>query len=97
MFPIDFEGQKLADKLNFWILNASGVLAFTLGFVTQSLHIMWYTLLAGMVISAILITPPWPFLNKIPLQWQKAAGRSKSNAKIDSSKSAAGYNARSKK
>lgn len=66
---IDFEGQKLTEKLMQIILIAFGAVAFIVGFCLQSVRISCYIMLAGMIITALVILPPWPFYSKHPIKF----------------------------
>lgn len=67
---IDFEGQKLVESLNFWIINIGTALSFLVGFVLQRLDFSVYLLVATLIVVEIAIVPPWKSFNKHPLKWQ---------------------------
>lgn len=66
---IDFEGQKLADNINNYLLVLVGAIAFIVGFVAQDITLTVYIGLAGTALTALIVIPPWPFYNKKPLTW----------------------------
>mmetsp|Transcript_4190 Transcript_4190/g.5581 ORF Transcript_4190/g.5581 Transcript_4190/m.5581 type:complete len:122 (+) Transcript_4190:49-414(+) len=68
---MDFEGQKLADKLHQIITAAFGVIGFIYGYLQQRFGYTMYISMVGLCISAIICVPDWGFLNRNPLKWQK--------------------------
>ncbi|KAH8832873.1 microsomal signal peptidase 12 kDa subunit-domain-containing protein [Flagelloscypha sp. PMI_526] len=48
------------------------VISFIIGFVLQSLTATFSVFGASVLILAVMVLPPWPFLNRNPIQWQKA-------------------------
>ncbi|ORX62520.1 microsomal signal peptidase 12 kDa subunit [Anaeromyces robustus] len=66
---IDFKGQELTEKLMQLILIVFAVISFVVGFIMQSVRISCYIMLAGMIITALVILPPWPFYNKNPIKF----------------------------
>lgn len=67
---IDFEGQKLVESLNFWIINIGTVLSFLVGFAFQRLDFSVFLLAATLIVVEITIVPPWKCFSKHPLKWQ---------------------------
>ncbi|KAI8930307.1 microsomal signal peptidase 12 kDa subunit-domain-containing protein [Entophlyctis helioformis] len=70
---IDFQGQRLADRLGHSLLFITGVLGFIAAFLTQSLSTALYVDLAGLVVVLLLCVPPWPMYNSHPVEWQPKA------------------------
>ncbi|KAF8534187.1 microsomal signal peptidase 12kDa subunit [Trichophaea hybrida] len=66
---IDFEGQKLADRLTNVLLILSGLIAWIVGFVLQDLRYTVYIGLGGTALTFLVVVPPWPMYNKHPLTW----------------------------
>ncbi|KAL6607546.1 microsomal signal peptidase 12 kDa subunit [Neocallimastix sp. 'constans'] len=66
---IDFKGQQLTEKLMQCILIVFGIVSFIVGFVMQSVKISCYIMLAGIIITAVIILPPWPFYSKNPIKF----------------------------
>jgi len=71
---IDFQGQRLTEMLSTVLLALSGVIAFFVGFIYQEIYFTLWTLLAGVILTALVIIPPWPVYNKHPEKWLVPAG-----------------------
>lgn len=67
---IDFEGQKLVDKLSFQLLTFGVIVSFLIGFVCQRIEYSVYSLVATFVLTEIVVVFPWPAYNKNPVKWQ---------------------------
>lgn len=50
------------------------MLAFIVGFIYQEIYFTLWILLAGVVLTALVIIPPWPVYNKHPEKWLVSAG-----------------------
>lgn len=70
--PQDFRGQSLADFLTTFLLVATGVVAFIIGFTTQDIYKTLYIGLGGTALTFLLVVPQWPFYNKKPEPWLPA-------------------------
>lgn len=66
---MDFEGQKLADRLSTFLLWIGGVIAFVVGFYLQNIDISVITFGGFVVLTLAITLPDWPFYNKHPIQW----------------------------
>ncbi|KAL1922372.1 uncharacterized protein VTP21DRAFT_9911 [Calcarisporiella thermophila] len=66
---IDFKGQKLSEDLLQIIIAIFAVTAFIVGCYMQSLLVMFGIYGAGVLVSAIVILPPWPFYRKQVIAW----------------------------
>ncbi|KAG9285886.1 hypothetical protein G9A89_013311 [Geosiphon pyriformis] len=66
---IDFEGQKLAEYVYQITVVTFAAIGFGVGFYLQSLEITLQIYAIGVVLSALLVLPPWPFYNSHPVQW----------------------------
>ncbi|VDM19690.1 unnamed protein product [Hydatigera taeniaeformis] len=64
---IDFEGQKLAERIMNAILPFCCIVGFILGYFLEQLSISVGVVLAGLMI----LLPPWPIYRRHPLNWQK--------------------------
>lgn len=71
--PIDFEGQKTAERLATELLIFAGGIAFLTGYFLQHIKLALQIGLAGAVITALIVVPPWPFFNKHPILWLPVA------------------------
>uniref|UniRef100_A0A0N5A8M6 Signal peptidase complex subunit 1 n=1 Tax=Syphacia muris TaxID=451379 RepID=A0A0N5A8M6_9BILA len=67
---IDFVGQRKAERIYQVVLILFAVVGFILGYVIQQLCIAIYTLGIGLLLSVILVIPPWPYLRQNPIRWQ---------------------------
>lgn len=45
------------------------VVAFIVGFVYEDIYLTLWTGLAGTVVTALAVIPPWPVYNKNPESW----------------------------
>ncbi|GAB6019928.1 Signal peptidase complex subunit 1 [Chamberlinius hualienensis] len=68
---MDYEGQRLAEKLFQIIIITSGIIGFMIGNYNQRFSYTVYILAAGFVLCCLLTLPPWSFYRKHPLNWQK--------------------------
>ncbi|EDO38482.1 predicted protein [Nematostella vectensis] len=68
---LDYEGQKLAEKLFHIIIIFFGVAGFLWGYYVEQFGATVMILIAGFVVSCLVVLPPWPCFRKHPLQWQK--------------------------
>ncbi|OUM69085.1 hypothetical protein PIROE2DRAFT_2969 [Piromyces sp. E2] len=78
---IDFEGQKLTEKLMQLILIVFGVISFIVGFCMQSVRISCYIMLVGIIVTALVILPPWPFYSKNPIKFLPVQKKEKKEEK----------------
>ncbi|KAL2107561.1 hypothetical protein VUR80DRAFT_5040 [Thermomyces stellatus] len=69
---IDFEGQRLADRLALALLSISGTVSFVIGVLLQDIKLSVYVGLLGTALTFVVIVPPWPFFNKHPVKWLPA-------------------------
>ena len=68
-FPIDFEGQKKADKYVSVYLYVSCLVSVLAGFLTQDIVNLLYAFAACTLVTAITVLPAWPCYKKNPTQW----------------------------
>ncbi|KAF9496875.1 microsomal signal peptidase 12 kDa subunit [Pleurotus eryngii] len=73
---IDFEGQKLVEKLMYYVLTASTIASFITGFALQSLSLTFGTMGLSVVVLAVAIIPPWPAYRSHPVKWLPANAQS---------------------
>ncbi|OJJ89523.1 signal peptidase complex subunit 1 [Aspergillus glaucus CBS 516.65] len=66
---IDFQGQRIAEILSTVLLIISGVVATIVGYVYQDIHLTLWIGLAGTLVTALAVIPPWPFYNQNPEKW----------------------------
>ncbi|KAH9824689.1 microsomal signal peptidase 12 kDa subunit-domain-containing protein [Melampsora americana] len=79
---IDLEGQRLAEKWNQIIILSSAIIAFLVGYFSQSMMLTFGIYGVGVFISLLVVVPPWPCYNKNPIKWlpkqTSSTGKSKS-------------------
>ncbi|TVU50417.1 hypothetical protein EJB05_01788 [Eragrostis curvula] len=70
---MDWQGQKRAEMLMQVLLVASAVAAFLAGYVLADFQLMLLVYAGGVVLTALVTVPDWPFFNRNPLKWLDAA------------------------
>ncbi|KAI7904671.1 microsomal signal peptidase 12kDa subunit [Cokeromyces recurvatus] len=63
---IDFEGQKKTEQLLRYFLFASAFTSFTVGYCMSSIQLLMIVFCIGLILTALVIIPPWPAYNKHP-------------------------------
>ncbi|CAF3443285.1 unnamed protein product [Rotaria socialis] len=76
---VDFDGQKLAERLFQLIIILFASIGFFGAYVLQQFSIAVYSVLFGAFISVLFILPPWPIYRKNPIEWQTDMNSSKEN------------------
>ncbi|KAK3881673.1 hypothetical protein Pcinc_013893 [Petrolisthes cinctipes] len=66
---MDFEGQKLAERLFQIIVVAFGAVGWLYGYYVQDFFMTVLTLGAGFVLASLVTLPPWPIYRRYPLKW----------------------------
>jgi signal peptidase complex subunit 1 len=51
---MDYEGQKLAELLFYWIILCFGAVGWVIGFVKQDFTFVFYAWLVGVIISVVV-------------------------------------------
>ncbi|CAN0929245.1 Signal peptidase complex subunit 1 [Linum grandiflorum] len=72
---MDWQGQKLAERLMQVTLLAFAAMAFITGYIMGSFHTMFLIYGGGLFLAALIVLPSWPFFNRNPLPWLDAAGK----------------------
>eukprot|EP00741_Cyanophora_paradoxa_P018317 tig00000204_g17686.t1 len=71
MGSMDFEGQKLCERLYQAIILIFSVVGFVVGFVQQNIRSMMNVFGVGLAISCALCLVDWPFLyQRNPVSWR---------------------------
>ncbi|XP_074310017.1 signal peptidase complex subunit 1-like [Silene latifolia] len=70
---MDWQGQKLAEQLMQIMLLLSAAAAFLTGYVLASFQMMIIIYVSGVVLTAFMIIPNWPWFNRHPLNWLDSA------------------------
>ncbi|CAF0891534.1 unnamed protein product [Adineta steineri] len=88
-FPthMDFRGQKMAERLFQVIIVFFGLIGFLAGYMMQQFSMTIYSVLFGVLVSAVLTIPPWPMYRNNPVEWQKPSNSTKETNKNNSSSS----------
>lgn len=68
-FPIDFEGQKKADRIISFFVPTAAILSVLAGFVTQSLLLLLVTFGLTVFVTLVLVLPPWAQYRQNPVKW----------------------------
>eukprot|EP01137_Pigoraptor_chileana_P025610 Opistho-2@95321 len=76
--PTDFKGQKLAEEIYQYTIAAFAIIGFVIGFVTEQFTHSVYIFAFGIVLSAVLVLPPWPFYRRHSIRWLQAEGKKSS-------------------
>ncbi|EXJ72292.1 uncharacterized protein A1O5_04796 [Cladophialophora psammophila CBS 110553] len=66
---IDFDGQRLAERISSAVLTISSILALITGFIQQDIYVTMWIGLAGSLLAMLLVVPPWPVYNQHPQPW----------------------------
>ncbi|GAB4829345.1 hypothetical protein Ancab_019015 [Ancistrocladus abbreviatus] len=66
---MDWQGQKVAEQLMQIMLVAFAAVAFFTGYTFGSFQLMILVYAGGVVLTALIIIPNWPFFNRHPLNW----------------------------
>jgi len=66
---MDWQGQKLSEKLMEIMLVAFAAVAFIVGYTIGSFQTMLLIYAGGVVLTALITVPNWPFFNRHPLNW----------------------------
>jgi len=51
---MDYEGQKLAEQLFYWIILSFGAVGWVIGYIQQDFAVVFYAWLVGVVLSVIV-------------------------------------------
>ncbi|KAL7753463.1 hypothetical protein RI367_001238 [Sorochytrium milnesiophthora] len=87
--PMDFEGQRLAERISQYLLIGSAALGLVAGFVMQQLSITFGTFGVGVFLTSVLCIPSWGMYRKHPIAWAKPSPSSSAAAATDSKSRAA--------
>ncbi|KAI9439141.1 microsomal signal peptidase [Lactarius indigo] len=66
---IDFEGQKLVERIAQYAVMELAIFAFFLGFLFQSIQMTFTVFGVGVGLILAIIIPPWPMFNQHPVDW----------------------------
>ncbi|CAN6360812.1 unnamed protein product, partial [Urochloa humidicola] len=95
---MDWQGQKRAEMLMQVLLVAAAVAAFLVGYVRGDFQLMLLVYAGGVVLTALVTVPNWPFFNRNPLKWLDAAEAERHpRPQVSTSSAAAGGKKKSRK
>merc|ERR1712126_307911 len=83
---MDYEGQKLAERLFQIIIVLFGACGWAYGYYVQDFFITVLTLGAGFVLACLMTLPPWPVYRRHPLKWVPASAESQPAAEAPQKK-----------
>ncbi|CAN1295221.1 Signal peptidase complex subunit 1 [Linum perenne] len=66
---MDWQGQKAAEQLMLLLLFSFAAMAFLTGYIMGSFHTMFLIYGGGLLLTALIALPNWPFFNRHPLRW----------------------------
>ncbi len=66
---MDFRGQRLAETLGMYLVVASAVIAFLVGYWQQDFSAMMKLFGGGVAVAFVVSVPDWPVYNKNPVRW----------------------------
>lgn len=67
---MDYRGQLVCEYLNTILNCLFGLVGFVVGWWHQSFWLTFLWCCGGLVVSALVCVPDWPFYNRNPLPWQ---------------------------
>uniref|UniRef100_A0A6U3TG41 Signal peptidase complex subunit 1 n=1 Tax=Octactis speculum TaxID=3111310 RepID=A0A6U3TG41_9STRA len=87
---MDYDGQRLAEMMYYWITIAFGAFGWIWGYVEKDFKFTMYSWGVGVAISVVLCVPDWPWFNRNPVEWRDSitsGGSSKKNSSQSGSSS----------
>ncbi|KAF5835121.1 microsomal signal peptidase 12kDa subunit [Dunaliella salina] len=66
---MDFRGQRNAEWLLVRILIVFAAVSFVAGYSQGDFQLMVNINAVGLLLTALLVIPSWPFFNRNPLPW----------------------------
>ncbi|EST07778.1 Microsomal signal peptidase 12kDa subunit [Kalmanozyma brasiliensis GHG001] len=70
---IDFQAQRLADRIMQEGLVAAAAIAFLLGYFTQNMQLCMITFGLCTLAVALVTVPAWPFYKRYHVEWLPAS------------------------
>mmetsp|Transcript_13423 Transcript_13423/g.28351 ORF Transcript_13423/g.28351 Transcript_13423/m.28351 type:complete len:96 (+) Transcript_13423:101-388(+) len=70
---MDYDGQRLAEMLYYWIIIAFGAVGWIWGYFEKDFKYTLYSWGVGVCISVVLCVPDWPWFNNNPQKWRESA------------------------
>eukprot|EP00128_Syssomonas_multiformis_P003940 Colp12_sorted_trinity150504_noHs@5311 len=69
-FYVDYKGQKLGENLYHWIISSFAIVGLVWGYLCQDFKQTFFILMAGFLLSCVLVLPPWPMFRRHPIDWR---------------------------
>ena len=79
----DYVGQRRAERTFQYIVSTFALIGFAWGFHVQQFSQTLIILGVGIVISSLVVLPPWPFWKRNQLKWKKPVPKDESGSKPD--------------
>mmetsp|Transcript_30007 Transcript_30007/g.87387 ORF Transcript_30007/g.87387 Transcript_30007/m.87387 type:complete len:108 (-) Transcript_30007:288-611(-) len=92
---MDYDGQRLAELLYYWIIIVFGAIGWIWGYLKGDFMLTFYAWAVGVGISVVLCVPDWPWFNRHPVRWSETAWDKRSGAEFGGS-SGGGKNVKKK-
>eukprot|EP00670_Eutreptiella_braarudii_P002305 CAMPEP_0174291952 /NCGR_PEP_ID=MMETSP0809-20121228/33788_1 /TAXON_ID=73025 ORGANISM="Eutreptiella gymnastica-like, Strain CCMP1594" /NCGR_SAMPLE_ID=MMETSP0809 /ASSEMBLY_ACC=CAM_ASM_000658 /LENGTH=102 /DNA_ID=CAMNT_0015391683 /DNA_START=20 /DNA_END=325 /DNA_ORIENTATION=+ len=67
--PMDFEGQRKAERLIHIIITTCGCVGLVFGWFQQEYSKCVYTIFAGIALCILLVVPNWPYYKGTSMKW----------------------------
>ncbi|CAO3588808.1 unnamed protein product [Absidia cylindrospora] len=84
---IDFEGQRLAENLTYYILISAFLIGFITGYALESMQLTLAIFGIGFVAACLFAIPPWPMYRRHPVPWIEATKEGKESSGAASTES----------
>ena len=94
---MDYQGQKLSERLYYYIIIIMGAIGWVIGYIQQDFMQTFYVWFVGTAVSVVLCVPDWPIYNRHPVDWLKEVPSSENSDEKDASKTDDGNSGESKK
>ncbi|KAF2351073.1 Microsomal signal peptidase 12kDa subunit [Trinorchestia longiramus] len=78
---MDYEGQRLAERIFQVIIVLFGSVGWLYGYYVQDFKMTVMALGAGFALAFLVTIPPWPLYRRSPLKWVSAAPDDKKKRK----------------
>jgi signal peptidase complex subunit 1 len=72
---MDFQGQRLSERMHQICIVLFAILGFVVGYGTGSFRAMMMCFGAGVVIAVVIAVPDWKYFNQHPQRWLRADAR----------------------
>ncbi|KAI8099475.1 microsomal signal peptidase 12kDa subunit [Halteromyces radiatus] len=82
-WTIDFEGQRLAENLTYYLLIAASLVGFITGYALESIQLTVSIFAIGLAATFLFVLPPWPMYRRHPINWSKNENESAADKKVD--------------